>query len=84
MPELGDSVEVIETSTPRTLYESTRRRFGMAGKPCPDPEAMFTQPAFGTTIYPNVFMVGDTTCPGFGLEGISVSARALADTLATG
>jgi phytoene dehydrogenase-like protein len=83
MPELGDSVEVIETSTPRTLYETTRRRFGMAGKPCPYPEAIFTDPAFGTTIYPNVFMVGDTACPGFGLEGISVSALALADALAS-
>ena len=57
MPELGDRVEVIETSTPRTLYETTRRKFGMAGKLCPNPEGLFTDPRFGTTIFPNVFMV---------------------------
>lgn len=83
LPELGDSVEVMETSTPRTLYETTRRRFGMAGKLCPYPEAMLTDPAFGATIYPNVSMVGDTVCPGFGLEGVSASALALADALAS-
>jgi phytoene dehydrogenase-like protein len=81
MPELGDSVEVIETSTPRTLYETTRRKFGMAGKLCPSPSSLFTSPSFGTTVFPNVFLVGDTACVGWGLEGICRSATALADAI---
>jgi phytoene dehydrogenase-like protein len=84
MPELGDSVEVIETSTPRILYETTRRKFGMVGKLCPNREGLFTDPRFGTTIFPNVFMVGDTVCSGSGLEGICTSALALADVLKPG
>ena len=84
MPELGDSVEVIETSTPRTLYETTRRKFGMAGKLCPNPEGLFTDPRFGTTIFPNLFMVGDTACARSGLEGICTSALAFADALTSG
>jgi phytoene dehydrogenase-like protein len=81
MPELGDSVEVIETSTPRTLYETTRRKFGMAGKLCPSPAGLFASPRFGTTVFPNLFIVGDTACSGSGLEGICTSALALADAL---
>jgi phytoene dehydrogenase-like protein len=84
MPELGDSVEVIETSTPRTVYEATRRKFGIVGKPCPNPAAPFTDSHFNTTIFPNVFMVGDTACPDPGLEGISTSALALVDVLTSG
>jgi phytoene dehydrogenase-like protein len=80
MPELGDSVEVIETSTPRMLYETTRRKFGMAGKICA-PQAFLSERSFGTTIFPNVFLVGDTACSGSGLEGICASAMALADAL---
>jgi phytoene dehydrogenase-like protein len=81
MPELGDSVEVIETATPRTFYENTRRKFGMVGKLCPHPEELFADSRFGTTIFPNVFMVGDTVCAGSGLEGVCASASALADAL---
>jgi len=84
MPELGDSVEVIETATPRTFYENTRRKFGMVGKLCPSPEGLFADPRFGTTIFPNVLLVGDTVCAGSGLEGICTSALALADALAAG
>ncbi|MEK6334059.1 MAG: FAD-dependent oxidoreductase [Acidobacteriota bacterium] len=79
MPELGDSVEVIETSTPRTVYETTRRKFGMTGKlgPC----GLFTFENFGTTVFPNVFMVGDTVSNGWGLEGICLSAVSLVNKL---
>jgi phytoene dehydrogenase-like protein len=84
MPELGDSVEVIETVTPRALYDTTRRKFGIVGKLCPQPEGLFNDLEFSTTIFPNVFMVGDTACAGPGLEGISSSALALADALTSG
>jgi len=83
MPELGDGVEVIETSTPRAFYENTRRRFGITGKLYPYPDGLLTNPQFGTTIYPNVFMVGDTVSTGVGLEGLCASALALADALTT-
>jgi phytoene dehydrogenase-like protein len=86
MPELGDRVEVIETSTPQTLYETTRRKFGMTGKVItgkispPTPTAAL-QPPSCSTIFPNVFLIGDTVSPGWGLEGICTSALALAQTL---
>lgn len=76
MPELGESVEVIETATPRTFYESTRRKLGMAGRisKTVEPEGEFTRTAF-----PNVFLVGDTAGSGLGIAGVSQSALTLAD-----
>ncbi len=81
MPELGDSVEVIETATPRTFYENTRRRLGMIGRPGGSLAMPGVQAEFGRTLYPNVFMVGDTSCSGPGLAGVVHSALALADVL---
>ena len=77
MPELGDTVEVIETATPRTFYESTRRKFGMVGAPAGLGEAT----AQRMTPFPNVFLVGDTVSTGFGLEGIAKSVLKLASAL---
>jgi phytoene dehydrogenase-like protein len=54
MPELGDSVEVIETATPQTFYETTRRKFGMIGQPNPSIQSLQTSP------FPNVLVVSDT------------------------
>jgi phytoene dehydrogenase-like protein len=81
MPELGDSVEVIETATPRTFYENTRRKLGMVGRPSPSPGFQGQESQFGTTIFPNVFLVGDTVGFGLGLSGVSHSAALLADLL---
>jgi phytoene dehydrogenase-like protein len=64
MPELGDSVEVIETATPQTFYESTRRKFGMIGQPSS------SVPSLGITPFPNVFVVSDTAAPSSGLNGV--------------
>ena len=36
MPELGDSVEVIDTVNPLGYYEATRRKLGMVGGVSPD------------------------------------------------
>lgn len=73
MPQLGDSLEVIETSTPQTVYESTRRRFGMFGPPrgIGNPED-FARP------FPDVFLVGDTVSHGLGLEGTAESGVRIA------
>ena len=78
MPELGDSAEVIETATPRTIYESTRRKFGMVGAL----SGLGDAPIQGLTPFPNLFLVGDTVSEGFGLEGIAQSALNLAHSLA--
>lgn len=75
LPQLGDSVEVIETSTPQTVYETTRRRLGMIGAPSPT----LARPP---SPFPNLFLVGDTNSGGVGLEGIASSALDLADRLA--
>jgi phytoene dehydrogenase-like protein len=77
MPELGDAVEVIETATPRSLYESTRRKFGMVGAPSGRAET----PSQLVTPFANVFLVGDTVSSGFGLEGIAITALKLASSL---
>jgi len=78
MLELGDSVEVIETATPQTFYETTRRKFGMVGGLCAS--RLFSEDSF-RTIFPNVLLVGDTVSSSPGLAGISESAKAIADVI---
>jgi phytoene dehydrogenase-like protein len=82
MPELGDSVEAIETATPRTFYASTRRKLGMVGRPGGSLKIPGSDEP-GTTIFPNVFLVGDTNGPVSGLDGLSQSALHLTDLLTT-
>jgi phytoene dehydrogenase-like protein len=81
MPELGDGIEVIESATPRTFYENTRRKLGMVGRPAGSlkmPEA----DQLGTTSFPNVFLVSDTVSAA-GLEGVCKLALQLANRLTT-
>jgi phytoene dehydrogenase-like protein len=76
MPELGDSVEVIETATPQTFYETTRRKFGMIGAPFLTPnESRLTLP------FPNLFLVGDTSTETGGLESIARQAIRTAESI---
>jgi phytoene dehydrogenase-like protein len=82
MPELGDSVEVIESATPQTLYDATRRKFGMIGRPRTSVETPNPLKAPFATTFPNVFLVGDTVASAPGIAGISELAYALANTLA--
>lgn len=77
LPQLGDAIEVIETSTPQTVYETTRRRLGMIGAPIPVQGRATLVPPF-----PNLFLVGDTASAGLGLEGVANSALDLANHLA--
>jgi phytoene dehydrogenase-like protein len=77
MPELGDRVEVIETATPQTFYEDTRRKFGMIGQPQP------SVPALRTTPYQNVFLVSDTVASGAGLAEVVELALNTANLLTT-
>jgi phytoene dehydrogenase-like protein len=75
VPQLGGDIEVIESSNPRTVYDTTRRKLGMVmgvGKG--------REPTH-ETIFPNVFLIGDTVSSAFGISSVTVSALALAQHL---
>jgi len=75
MPELGAELDLIETATPQTFYETTRRRFGMIGRPTPAPMPLAAAP------FPNLLLVGDTVAETFGVDGTVESARRIAHQL---
>src|SRR5687768_4381951 len=81
MPALGDSIEVIDTSTPGSYYEQTRRKLGMVGGLPVTPSAFTEGTSFETSL-PNLFIVSDTCCHG-GLAGVSRLAFDLANHLST-
>jgi phytoene dehydrogenase-like protein len=83
MPELGDGIEVIESATPRTFHEVTRRKLGMVGGLCSTPARLGSQSQFGSTTFPNLFLVGDTVSAGNGVDAVSRSALSLANVLAS-
>lgn len=83
MPELGDSIEVIDTATPRTFYDLTRRKLGMVGGVVPTPGTFWLDGPNYETALPNLFIVSDTTCAG-GIEGLTRSALVLANKLTHG
>jgi phytoene dehydrogenase-like protein len=78
IPELRDSVEVIETATPHTFYETTRRKLGVIGRPSSREAAASN---FARTHLANLFLIGDTVSPGIALEGIARAAYELANLL---
>jgi prolycopene isomerase len=82
MPELGASVEVIETATPRTFYEQTRRKLGMVGGVGQSLDVFGTNSITHRTIFPNLFIVGDTTFPGQGIAAVTHSALIVANEIA--
>jgi phytoene dehydrogenase-like protein len=81
MPELGGGIEVIESATPRTFHETTRRKLGMVGGLSSTPARWSSQ--FGATIFPNLFLVGDTASSGNGIDAVSISAFSMAEALAS-
>ena len=77
LPELGDGVEVIESSTPLDCYELTRRKLGMITWP-----GLGSWPfAGGSTFLENVHVVGDSANGGPGLSTVTRAALELADKL---
>ncbi len=82
LPELGSGIEVIETATPLSYYERTRRRLGMVGGLAQSPSVFGTNSFSHRTVIPRLYTVGDTTFPGQGVAAVSYSARVLADELA--
>jgi C-3',4' desaturase CrtD len=82
IPELGDAAEVIETSTPRTFYEQTRRKLGMVGGVGQSGATFGPNSLSHRTALPNLFTVGDTTFPGAGVAAVSQSALIVANEIA--
>ena len=78
VPELGAAIEVIESANPRTFYDTTRRKLGMVMGVEP---VQIAKPVGSNTIYPNVFLVGDTATSGFGISSVARSALNLANHL---
>ncbi|MGH9971566.1 MAG: phytoene desaturase family protein [Pyrinomonadaceae bacterium] len=81
IPELGAGVELIETATPRTFYDLTRRKLGMVGAVRDSTQTFGPNWWDWRTFLPNVFLTGDTVFPGGGLAGVSHAALALANRL---
>ncbi len=81
MPELGNSIEVIESVTPRAFYDQTRRKLGMVGGLTVTPSFFWELGSGFLTSLPNLFIVSDTTASG-GVAGVSQAALGLADHLA--
>jgi C-3',4' desaturase CrtD len=82
MPELGGSVEVIETQTPRAFYERTRRKLGMTGGVGQSPDVFGMNSLSHRTPIPRLYMVGDTTFPGQGVAAVTQSGLIVANELA--
>lgn len=81
MPELGSSIEVIDTATPRSFYDLTRRKLGMVGGAIAAPGHFWLKYPGHQTSLPNLFIVSDTVQWG-GIAGLTRSALALANKLA--
>ncbi|MDX6611082.1 MAG: hypothetical protein QOD75_268 [Blastocatellia bacterium] len=82
MPELGDGIEVIESETPQSYYQRTRRRLGMVGGVSQAFGASDLNPFGVTTPIPGLYMVGDTLFPGQGVAAVTYSAMLLANEMA--
>lgn len=81
LPELGAGAEVIETATPRTFYEQTRRKLGMVGGIPQTIQHSGTNAFTRRTPFANLYLVGDTTFPGNGLAAVTQSALIVANEL---
>jgi phytoene dehydrogenase-like protein len=80
LPELGSRVEVIDTATPRSFYDLTRRKLGMVGGVIPTAGDFWLDGPSYLTAVPNLFIVSDTASIG-GIEGLSGAALVLANKL---
>ncbi|HYE66198.1 MAG TPA: NAD(P)/FAD-dependent oxidoreductase [Pyrinomonadaceae bacterium] len=82
LPELGDGIEVIETATPRTYYENTRRKLGMVGGLGQSLDVFGMNSLSHRTPIHNLYMVGDSTFPGQGIAAVTQSGLIVANELA--
>ena len=82
LPEIGEGAEVVETATPRTFYERTRRRLGMVGGAGQSPEVYGREALTHRTAVPRLLLVGDTVFPGNGVAAVTHSALVVANEIA--
>lgn len=82
IPGLGDSVELIETATPRNFYERTRRKLGMVWGPGPTANLFSNDALTHQSPIPNLYLVGDTVFPGSSVAGVTHSAMIVANKIA--
>ncbi len=81
LPELGSAVEIIETATPRSFYDQTRRKLGMTGGLAAVSSPLGPKILNHHTHVRNVYRVGDTVFPGVGISGVTHSALAVLSDL---
>jgi C-3',4' desaturase CrtD len=81
LPELGAGIEVIDTATPRTFYDYTRRKLGMVGGVGQSLDVFGMKSLSHRTAIPNLYMVGDTTFPGQGVAAVTQSALIVANEI---
>ncbi|MBC7910670.1 MAG: FAD-dependent oxidoreductase [Pyrinomonadaceae bacterium] len=81
MPELADGIEVIETATPRTFYEDTRRKLGMVGGIGQSLDVFGEHAISHRTTIPNLYLVGDTTFTGNGVASVTQSGLIVANEI---
>ncbi len=82
LPELGAGIEVIETATPRTYYEQTRRKLGMVGGTGQTLDVSGAHAFTHRTSLPRLYMVGDTIFPGASVAAVTHSALIVANEIA--
>ena len=82
VPELGAGCEVIETATPRTFYDATRRRLGMVGGVGQRLDVFGINSLSHRTELPNLYMVGDSVFPGQGIAAVTQSGLIVANEIA--
>ncbi len=82
LPELGDGIEVVETATPRTYYEQTRRALGRIGGIGQDLSGFGPNAFTHRTPFANLYMVGDTVFPGAGVAAVTHAALIVANEIA--
>jgi phytoene dehydrogenase-like protein len=84
-PEFGSGIEIIDSATPRTFYDTTRRKLGMVGSIAelyaPGSAASAFPALSHQTPLPNVYRVGDTTLPGPGIHAVTQSALIVVNEL---
>jgi phytoene dehydrogenase-like protein len=82
LPEIGDGAEVIETMTPRSYYEQTRRRLGAVWGLARTPETLIVDSFNQRAHLPKLYLVGDTVASANGVEAVTRNALAVADEIA--
>ncbi len=82
LPELGAGIEVIETATPRTYYEQTRRKLGMVGGLGQTLDVAGAHAFTHRTPLAGLYLVGDTVFPGAAVAAVTHSALIVANEIA--